>query len=62
MRLKIPQAESKGVWGGGGGYDTPLAISVGFFQNFGDFSRQSGEVTLRCVSLMQNALLYMHNI
>ena len=30
--------------------------------NFGNFSRQDNEVTLRCVLLMQNTLLYMHNI
>ena len=30
--------------------------------NFGNFSWQNDEVPLRCVLLMQNTLLYMHNI
>ena len=30
--------------------------------NFGNFSWQIDEVPLRCVLLMQNTLLYMHNI
>ena len=30
--------------------------------NFGNFSRQNDEVTGRCLLLMQNTLLFMHNI
>ena len=48
---------AKWVWGA-----TPPPPWACFSRQIGNFSRQNGEVTLKCVSLMQIALLYMHKI
>ena len=44
-----------GVWGGA---TSPWAC---FSRQIDNFSQQNGEVLVKCISLLQNTLVYMHN-
>ena len=55
----ISRPGAKGVCGCGcGGATPPWAC---FSRQIDNFSQQNVEVLMRCISLLQNTLVYMHN-